>query len=204
MKKRFRNFGRFMPQIILSFFLLAASAGPLKALSQVGLKTNLLYDATATVNLGVEFPIAKKWSLDVSGNVNDWAINDHLWKHWLAQPEARYWLCDRFSGHFVGVHLHGGQYNIGNISGLPNFLGTEFSELKDTRVQGWFAGAGVSYGYTWLLGKHWSAEAELGLGWAYTRYDRFPCAVCGSKIEKDRPHNYFGPTKLALNIIYVF
>lgn len=204
MKKRFRNFGRFMPQIILSFFLLAASAGPLKALSQVGLKTNLLYDATATVNLGVEFPIAKKWSLDVSGNVNDWAINDHLWKHWLAQPEARYWLCDRFSGHFVGAHLHGGQYNLGNMSGLPDFLGTHFSTLKDTRVQGWFAGAGIVYGYTWLLGKHWSAEAEIGIGWAYTRYDRFPCAVCGSKIQNDKAHNYFGPTKLALNLIYVF
>lgn len=193
-----------MPHILLSLLLLGASVCPLRALSQVGLKTNLLYDATASINLGVEFPIAKKWSLDVSGDINAWSINDHLWKHWFAQPEARYWFCDRFSGHFVGVHLHGGQYNIGNISGLPNFLGTEFSELKDTRVQGWFAGAGVSYGYTWLLGKHWSAEAELGLGWAYTRYDRFPCAVCGSKIEKDRPHNYFGPTKLALNIIYVF
>ena len=171
---------------------------------KAALKTNLLYDATASVNLGVEFPIAQKWSIDISGDLNGWKVNHHVWKHWFAQPEARYWFCDRFSGNFVGVHLIGGQYNLGNISGLPNFLGTDFSDLKDTRVQGWFAGAGIAYGYTWMLAKHWSAEAEIGIGWAYTRYDRFPCTECGAKIQEDKPHNYFGPTKAALSLIYVF
>ena len=204
MKKHVRLYSGRLPQIFLPLLLLVALASTPKAYSQVGLKTNLLYDATATVNLGVEFPIAKKWSIDVSGDLNGWKVNKHVWKHWMAQPEARYWLCDRFSGHFVGVHIHGGQYNLGNISGLPNFLGTHCSALKDTRVQGWFAGAGVGYGYTWMLGKHWSAEAEIGIGWAYTRYDRFPCTECGKKIQTDKPHNYFGPTKCAINLIYVF
>lgn len=191
-----------IPRLLTALIAIIASWSISNA--QVGLKTNLLYDATATVNLGVEFPLAKKWSLDLSGNLNSWSVNDHLWKHWLAQPEARYWFCDRFSGHFLGIHALGGQYNLGNISGLPDFLGTHFSTLEDTRVQGWFAGAGIAYGYTWILGKHWSAEAEVGIGWAYTRYDRFPCAQCGSKIQNDKAHNYFGPTKAALSLIYVF
>ena len=58
----------------------------------VAIKTNLLYDATATVNIGVEVGIAPKWTLDISGNLNAWNIDeDTKWRHWLAQPEARYW-----------------------------------------------------------------------------------------------------------------
>ena len=60
------------------------------------IKTNLLYDATATINLGLERSFAPKWSVDLSGNLNAWSINDHKWKHWMIQPEARYWFCEAF------------------------------------------------------------------------------------------------------------
>ncbi len=168
------------------------------------MKSNLLYDATTTLNAGVEVGLAPRWSLDVSGNLNAWTFSEgKRWKHWLVQPEARYWLCDRFAGHFFGAHLLGGQYNFGNLN-LPDFLGNKLSNLKDYRYQGWFAGAGVAYGYTWILGKHWSVEAEIGLGWAYTRYDKYRCANCGKKVDSGRHHNYIGPTKAALNLVYVF
>lgn len=183
--------------------LLLASAVPVKA--QVDVKTNLLYDATLTVNLGAEVALAPKWSFDLSGNYNGWTLdNGRRWKHWLVQPEARYWFCDRFSGHFVGFHLLGGQYNLGGWKHGFDFLGNNFSNLRDRRYQGWYAGAGVAYGYTWILAKHWSVEAEIGLGWAYTRYDIFPCQKCGTKLAKNRVHNYVGPTKAAINLIYVF
>ena len=47
-------------------------------------------------------------------------------------------------------------------------------------------------------------EAELGIGYIYTRFDKYPCAECGEKIEEDASHHYFGPTKLALSIVYLF
>ena len=37
---------------------------------KVALKSNLLYDATATMNLGLEFGLARKWTLDVPVNYN--------------------------------------------------------------------------------------------------------------------------------------
>lgn len=193
---------------VLSSFLLAL-VGVVCSISahaqQFGLKTNLLYDATATVNLGAELKVAPRWSVDLSGNLNAWNIKNHKWKHWLAQPEARYWFCDATAGHFVAAHLLGGMYNIGNVNlGDFKFLGTDLSHTKDRRYQGWFAGAGIAYGYSWILGKHWNVEAELGIGWVYTRFDTYPCAECGTKLANDRVHNYFGPTKLALNLIYVF
>lgn len=170
----------------------------------VALKTNLLYDAMLSPSLGAEVRLAPHWSADLSGNVNFWTLSHgRKWKHWLVQPEARYWFCEAMGGHFIGLHALGGEYNVGNIS-LPDFLGNKFRKLKDTRAQGWFAGAGIAYGYNWLLSKHWSLEAEIGIGWAYTRYDRYECAGCGRKVESNRVHNYVGPTKAAVNLVYVF
>lgn len=187
-----------MALIVMSMMVFGANA------QKAGIKTNLLYDATATANLGVEVGLAPKWSFDLSGNINAWTINNHKWKHWLAQPELRYWFCERFQGNFIAVHAIGGQFNAGNINHLPNFLGTNLKNLKDHRYQGWGVGAGIAYGHTWILAEHWNLEAEIGVGWIYTRYDRFPCANCGRKEVDNAVHNYVGPTKAAVNIVYVF
>lgn len=171
----------------------------------VAVKTNLLYDIAATVNAGFEFGLASKWTMEVTGNFNSWTLShDRRWKHWLVQPEVRYWFCDRFSGHFGGIHMHGGQYNIGNLKNNISFLGNDFSKLSDYRYEGWFIGAGVSYGYAWLLGRHWNLEAEIGIGYAYTVSDQFRCTGCGKKQKEDIRHHYFGPTKAAIGLVYVF
>lgn len=171
----------------------------------VGVKTNLVADGLLSPNLAVEVGVAPKWTLELTGEFNGWTLShERRWKHWLAMPEARYWLCDRFSGHFFGVEAHGGQYNIGGFDGKWNLLGTDARKLKNTRYQGWFVGGGITYGYAWILGKHWNLEGEIGIGYSYTRYDRFRCAGCGKKIESGKSHNYVGPTKAALNIVYLF
>mgnify|MGYP003296550785 CR=1 FL=1 len=168
-------------------------------------KTNLLYDATATINAGVEIGLAPRWTVDLSGNFNGWEISDgNKWKHWMVQPEARYWFCDRFSRHFLGVHAHGGQYNVGGMDLGFSMLGTDFSKLKDHRYQGWFAGGGIAYGYAWALGKHWNLEFEVGVGYSYTKYDLFECAGCGKKVGTDLDHHYIGLTKGAINLVYLF
>ena len=91
-----------------------------------------------------------------------------------------------------------------HIHNSIKFLGTDFSGLTDHRYQGWAAGAGLAYGYSWMLGKHWNIEAEIGIGYVYTKFDVYECAGCGKKTQTDRHHNYFGPTKAAVNLIYVF
>ncbi len=169
------------------------------------LKSNLLYDATATINIGAEVGLSPRWTLDVSGNFNGWTMShERRWKHWMLQPEARYWFCQRFGGHFLGMEAHGGQFNVGGLNNSIHFLGTHVSRLSDERFQGWFVGGGVTYGYAWMLGRHWNLEAEIGLGYSYTRYDTYQCAGCGKKTEEDRHHNYYGPTKAALSLVYIF
>ena len=93
----------------------------------VAIKTNILSDVFLNINTGLEVGLAPRWTLDISGEVNAWTLShDRRWKHWAVQPEARYWFCDRFAGHFVGAHLHGGQYNIGGIDTDFSLLGTNF------------------------------------------------------------------------------
>lgn len=188
---------------------LAAAAlmwtGAVAARGQVAVKTNVLYDATATINIGIEVGLSSRWTLDLSGDLNAWEFSHgRRWKHWFLQPEGRYWLCDRFSGSFIAMHLHGGQFNIGNLDNGIDFFGSDFGELSDRRVQGWFLGAGVGYGYAWVLGRHWNIEAEIAIGYAYARYDKYDCESCDEKIADDKDHHYVGPTKAAINLIYVF
>lgn len=194
MKMKFK----WIVMLVMLFFLTGIKA------QEVVLKTNLVSDAILSPNLGVEIGMAPRWTLDLNGNINAWNINGHSWKHWMVQPEVRYWFCNRWAGHFVGAHIHGGQYNVGALKNNISFLGSDFSNLSDKRYQGWFAGVGVAYGYAWILNKRWTLEAEIGLGYAYTRFDVYPCATCGKKIEKDKPHHYVGPTKAAVNLVYVF
>lgn len=106
-------------------------------------------------------------------------------------------------GAFLGFHAHGGQYNAGGLKNGISFLGSDLSKLSDYRYR-LFVGAGAAYGYAWILGRHWNLEAEIGVGYAYTRYDRFRCVGCGKKLETDKSHHYVGPTKAAVNLVYVF
>ena len=57
-----------------------------------GIKTNLLYDATTTFNLGLEFRTGAKTSFDIPVSYNPWTFSDNKkWKHILIQPEFRRW-----------------------------------------------------------------------------------------------------------------
>lgn len=193
----------------LTIFAILLGAGslftPRAEAQNVALKTNVIYDALANANLGVEVKMAPRWTFDINGNINCWSFSEYKkWRHWMAQPEVRYWFCEAMHGNYVGLELHGGQYNIGGVNTDFSLFGTNFSVLKDARYQGWYAGAGLTYGHAWMLAKHWNIEAEIGVGWSFTRFDSFPCAACGSKIIENGTHNYFGPTKAALNVVYIF
>ena len=100
----------------------------------------------------------------------------------------------RYNTHFLGVHTPYLLYNVADIK----WLGTE-----GERHQGWGAGAGISYGYSWLLSRHWNLEATVGVGYLYLKSDKYPCANCGRKQEGIKKH-YFGPTQAAINLIYQF
>lgn len=182
--------------------LLTLSFG-FKGYSQtIGAKTNALYWSTTTPNVAIEFATAPKWTIEVGGGYNPWEFSDNKkFKHWMVQSELRYWLCETFEGHFFGFHLQGGEYNIGGID-LPRFVFGRNS--GDYRYQGYFIGAGISYGYQWILNDRWSLEATIGFGYNHLEYEKFYSEECGCSLGKFTPSpGYFGPTKAGVSFIYL-
>lgn len=179
--------------------------------AQVALKSNLLYDALTTPNIGVEIGLSQRQTLNMTYGLNLWNFHRHgepsKAKHWVLQPEWRWWLCSRFSGHFVGVHAMGGEFNAANAN-IPvpgGFFGGAnlHSYIRDTRCEGQYAGVGVTYGYQYELSRHWNIEAELGVGYNHVWYSRYACGQCGGKIGTGNT-NYAGVTKLGFSIMYLF
>lgn len=179
---------------------------------EVALKTNLLYDATTTPNLGLEIGVGRRNTIQLFYGINPWSFDsaskgERKVKHWVLMPEYRRWICSNMSGLFFGVHAMGGQFNAGNVD-LPMpgkfFKGENLGQMvKDSRVEGTFAGGGVTIGYQWILSRHWNIEAEVGGGYNRVWYDQYPCGECGTKIS-DGTTNYVGLTKLGLSLMYVF
>lgn len=171
------------------------------AAQEIAVKTNLFYGGLIqTPNIGVEWKISPKLTLDLWGAYNPFplgksglGLGNRKMKHWLVQPEFRYWFCESFNGHFWGGHIFYGEYNIGNI----HYLG-----LGDYRRQGNLVGVGISYGYQWILSPHWSIEGVIGVGYARLHYNKYPCKECGKRISIEN-RNYWGPTRAAISVIYV-
>lgn len=174
------------------------SAGPLFG-QRVALKTNVLYWATTSLNAGAEMQVAPRWTMDVSASYNPFTFaRNRKLKHVAIQPEARYWLCAPWQGHFVGAHLLYTHYNAGGLD-LPFGL---WPKLKDYRFQGDLGALGLVYGYSWMLpGRRWSMEAAVGVGYGLTHYTQYACVRCGSKVG-ERTRGLFLPTKLSLTFVY--
>lgn len=166
------------------------------AVNRVTIRTNLLHDVTATLNLGAEFALSERFSLDIPFSYNPWTFgSDRYCKLFLVQPELRYWPDRRPAGHFFGLHAHYGTYN---ASRLPDFLFSDYMHAH--RFDGWLAGAGVSYGYRWKLNPKWSLEAILGVGYAYLDYDKYPAG--DSEISATGNYHYLGPTRIGVTLGY--
>lgn len=157
-------------------------------------KTNVIYGATLTPNLSVEFGLGKKTSLEIAGGYNWFTYSDNKkMKHYLIQPEFRYWFCERFARSFIGFHVHGGEFNVGGIG--------PFTTIKNHRYEGYFYGAGASFGHQWALGKRWGLEAEIGVGYARLEYDKYGCHKCAPRIDTDH-YNYFGVTRASVAVVF--
>ncbi len=167
----------------------------------LAIKTNLVWAATLTPNLSGEIGLGRKTSIEVSVGNNRWNLdgdknNNKKLVHWLVKPEFRWWLCERFDGHFFGLH---GLYTQYNVSG-HNIPIVGFK--KAYRYEGDAWGVGVSYGYHWAWSKHWGMEFNAGLGVAWMDYVQKDCEKCGNEIGHFKK-TYFGPTALGVKILFM-
>ena len=176
-------------------------------------KTNLLYGATTTPNLGIEFFLNRYFTLDISAGWNPFVHRDNVkFAHWMVQPTLRYWVQESFNGHFFGLSL---MYCAFNVSGIrqpyewfglfPRLArgGDPTPERSTYRFRGNAISASVQYGFQWVLSPRWSFEATINVGYMLLNYEQWTGGWCGDRLPDNRRH-YFGPTNAGITLIYVF
>ena len=173
----------------------------------VSVRTNLLYDATASLNAAVEVQVGNHVSVGLDGGFKSWprwlfwdtdVENATHWRHFLVAPELRYYFKDVFQGLFAGADILYTHFNAGGVH-FPLGL---YPSLRDSRFQGDFWGGGLSIGYAWRLGPHWRIEAEAGVEAGYVKAGRFECARCGTRVGEKEGAAFI--PRLGVNLAYNF
>ncbi len=169
----------------------------------LGLKTNLLYWATTTPNCGIELKVSDHytWSASIGYNAFNFPNSNSSQglrrnpkiHHWLMAAENKYWFCQAFERHYMGLSLIGGKYNAGGITFIPF--------MKNHRYEGWTCGTGLNYGYQWTLSSRWGIDASIGLGYMFMKYNQYQSKRCGD-LEKRSTFHYVGITKLSVSFTY--
>lgn len=152
----------------------------------IGIHTNALYWGAITPNIGVEVPLARRLSIDVTGMYAPWQFKDNKkYKMWVIQPELRLWCCQTMTRHYIGLHAHYARFNIGE---------------EKFRRDGQLRGGGISYGYIWVVNPRWNIDFSIGAGYARVDYDKY-AQLCNQKVG-EKHQNYWGPTKAGVTFVY--
>ena len=163
--------------------------------------TNLLYDLAITPNVALELPLGKRWSMYGEYTFPWWVTRDNnrAWQILKLDLGTRYWMSPRNSaqdvltGHFLGLDLSGGYYDI---------------EPDNKGWQGEFILAGLEYGYAWRLGikGNWRLDLSAGAGWMGTEYRYYEGTEDSAHLlyKKTGRYYWFGPVKAGISIKYLF
>lgn len=166
---------------------------------QVTVSNNLLYDAWLTPNLRLGVRLSPHWSMGLTGGYRPWPADENTsrkWKHLLVSPDLRYWTDSVNVHHFFGVNLIYSHYNVADVK-FPFGL---WKSVRDERRQGDLGTLGAFYGYSLPIARHWNIEALVGAAVGYTKFDRFECGHCGTKMGNE--HKWFVIPQAALSIVY--
>lgn len=183
--------------LLLSFVLLLVAGFQNLQAQNVAVRTNALLWGTETANVSLDFTINRFSSLGITGA---WSFSDS-WIHsahvQAGQIEYRYWFTHQpFYSMFVGP-----------VVGIAHY------RIDDDASNQIAIPAGIEFGYSWSLSRHWNLEAVYGVGYLY--YNRTtPYTVSdglfspsGDVLSTDPQvthHHMFTTINLGLNISYVF
>ena len=164
------------------------------------LKTNLLYDALTALNVELEVPVGKRFSVMVEDVFPwwSWGPNGHKYclQMWSMGIEPRWWfyrkgMNDRLQGHFVAPYVMSGKYDF------------QWDTSICYRGYGW--SAGLTYGYSMPLCKWLNMEFSMSIGYLNASYQHYQPSPDYEHLYKDPAKagrmSYFGPTKLKVSLV---
>ena len=159
----------------------------------IAVKTNLLFVAALTANLGFEAELWPHWSIDLPVWYSPYDIASTRKLRLLAvQPEVRWWPGVVMNGHFIGLHTHVAGFNVAI---------NDKARYQDPNHALW--GMGLSYGYAFSWGKdnRWGIEFNIGVGFAEYDYDAYRNRRNGA-LFKSGSDVYWGVTRAGVNLSY--
>lgn len=171
----------------------------------MALKTNMLYDALAVPNVGVEFYVGRNWSV-----TGDWT---YAW--WNKDSRHRYW---RIYGGTVGVRRWFGRaaerkpltgHHVGLNAGVVTFDfewggkgymgGKPGHNLWDRCM----ATASVEYGYSLPVSRRLNIDFSLGVGYVGGKVVDYIPSGDSYLWQRTRHVNWFGPTKAEVALVWL-
>lgn len=163
-------------------------------------KTNLLYDAVTALNVEIEIPIGRRFSVMVEDVFPWWTFgpnrNKYAFQMWEMGIEPRWWFIrndrrDKLSGHFLGVYGMSAKY--------------DFQWDRKACYQGEYWSAGLTYGYAMPICKWLNMEFSLSVGYLAGPYRHyFPdndYEVLWRDIYDTGNIHYIGPTKAKISLV---
>ena len=160
-------------------------------------KSNLLYDAALTPNLGIEAEFGDCWSVSADWMCAWWRKRNvhRFWRVYGGELELRRWWHSQagemsLTGHHAGVYCQMLTYDLG--FGSRGYQGDRWSHA-----------VGLSYGYSLPLGRYFNIDFSIGIGCLWGEYKKYHiednCYVWRSTNNR----RWFGPTKAEVSIVYV-
>lgn len=191
---------------VLTILILAAWSLSSSAQNIVSFRNNILWNATGTPNLGIEYTISNHFTLGFNAAFKPWprflawdndASKDARWRHLTLAPELRYYpLQASRPGIFFGTNFIYSHFNLGQFD-VP--LGP-YADLQVHRIQGDIYGGTLFLGYGWGLGQHFRLEVTAGAGAGYRNATAYECAHCGAEIGPSNGVTFI--PKLGVNIVW--
>lgn len=167
--------------------------------------TNMLYDALAVPNLGVEFYLGKSWS--ISGNwMHAWWNNDrrhHYWRIYGGEINVRRWLgkaaaLKPLTGHHLGIYLQALTYDFewGGKAYMGGKPGGTIFDLSHV-------GGGVEYGYSLPAGRRFNIDFSVGIGYIGGRVYEFEPDSDRYLWTATKNKHWIGPTKIGVSLVWL-
>lgn len=159
------------------------------------LRTNMLFLAAATPNVGLEWRMNDQSSLMINGGWARWKWDDSMRRYyvWYVLPEYRRYLGSHHRW-YIGLQAQYGEVDI---------------MLKSTGYQGEFYGGSITGGYNLPIGHRLSLDFNLGLGYTMFKHDKYRWMENPSggkdlrvETEKDRKRKLIGPNHIGVSLVW--
>lgn len=169
------------------------------------IKTNMLYDALAIPNIGVEVSLGRRWSLAADWMYAWWSNNNkhRYWRVYGGGLSARKWFGHAseqkpLQGHHIGINAQILTYDIefggkGYMAGEPE--GSLWNRLNYA--------FGAEYGYSMPIAKRLNIDFSLVAGYMGGRYYEY-IPIDGHYVwQATNNRHWWGPTKIEVTLVWL-